>query len=738
MLVLIALTVSLGSSAQQIFNGKIIDASTQQPIEFANIYVPFSGKYSGTDKSGNFQLLIPDSATIYVSYIGYARQQLCVKPCCSRMTIQMTAASINLREVQICPQLNSCCFNTICKMNLNLQPINSSQDLLRLVPGLFTAQHMGGGKAEQIFLRGFDADHGTDVAISVDGLPVNMVSHIHGQGYADMHFLIPETVSRFEFGKGPYYTGYGDFNTAGYVNYETKNVLNSSMIRLEAGRFNTYRGMAMINLLSDRVKVKGQSAYVAGDYNYTDGPFSFPEHYKRLNLYGKYSMMLDSANKLSFSTSYFTTNWRASGEVPLRLIENGTIDRFGTIDSLQGGSSSRVNVNTRLTTELRNNNTLENQFYYSHYNFLLHVNSTFFAQDSINGDAVRQNETRDLFGYNGKITHKTDWEKISLISAAGLGARIDQTGSELAHTTGGDTITGIDQLGHISEDHINGFIDESLQFGKWTINAGSRFDYFYFNYDNKIAAELPSRDNLVISPKLNIEYTANSAVQFYLKTGKGFHSNDTRAVLIQNGLQTLPSAYGSDLGANWKPVSDLYINAALWYLYLQQEFVYTDDGGVAPGGRTRRMGADLSARYQLNPWLFVDLNLNIAQPRLLDSLKGKGYLALAPAFTSTGGLDFKFKNGINGGISYRYMAQRPANNDYSLKANGYFVTDLAVSYTKKRYEIGLSIENLLNTKWDEYSVEEETRLRNEAAPVDGVSITPGTPFFAKLHFSVFF
>jgi outer membrane receptor for monomeric catechols len=209
-------------------------------------------------------------------------------------------------------------------------------------------------------------------------------------------------------------------------------------------------------------------------------------------------------------------------------------------------------------------------------------------------------------------------------------------------------------------------------------------------------------------------------------------------VIYQNGLQTLPSAYGSDLGMNWKPVPQLYINAALWYLYLQQEFVFTDDGGVAPGGRTRRIGADISARYQFTPWLFGRLNVNIAKPRLLDSLKGQGYVALAPTFTSTGGLDFKLPNGINGGLSYRYMADRPANNDYSLRAKGYYVTDLAVNYTRKRYEIGLSIENLFNTQCDEYSVEEVTKLRSEAAPVDGVSITPGTPFFAKLKFSLFF
>lgn len=598
---------------------------------------------------------------------------------------------------------------------------------------------MGGGKAEQIFLRGFDADHGTDVNVVIDGIPVNMVSHVHGQGYADMHYLIPETVANYDFGKGPYYTGYGDFTTAGYVNYQTKEALNNSMIRLEAGRFNTFREMAMIDLLNGNAGNKRQSAYIAGEYNYTDGPFQLPEHYKRLNLFGKYNLAIDSANKLTLSASYFQTSWRASGEIPLRLIDNGTVNRFGTIDSLQGGNSNRANIIARLVTDLKDGNSLENQVYYSRYNFLLHVNSTFFAEDSINGDAVKQREARNLFGYNGKFVHRKEWDLASLNTTVGLGLRLDRTANtELDHTVDQNNILSVDQLGDISEDNINSFIDESLQYGKWVFNAGTRIDYFHFSYNNKIDAEQPTRSNIIFSPKVNIEYTADPSLQFYLKTGKGFHSNDTRAVIYQNGLQTLPSAYGSDLGMNWKPVPQLYINAALWYLYLQQEFVFTDDGGVAPGGRTRRIGADISARYQFTPWLFGRLNVNIAKPRLLDSLKGQGYVALAPTFTSTGGLDFKLPNGINGGLSYRYMADRPANNDYSLRAKGYYVTDLAVNYTRKRYEIGLSIENLFNTQWDEYSVEEVTKLRNETAPVDGVSITPGTPFFAKLKVSLFF
>jgi outer membrane cobalamin receptor len=622
---------------------------------------------------------------------------------------------------------------------------------MRLVPGLFIAQHMGGGKAEQIFIRGFDADHGTDLNVSVDGMPVNMVSHIHGQGYADLHFLIPETVATYDFGKGPYYTGYGDLATAGYLSYTTKDALDKSLISLEAGRFNTFRVAGVIDLLGSKAKQNGENAYIAGEYNYTDGPFQLAEHYKRFNLFGKYTKQLGANNKLSISASTFSTSWIPSGEIPERAVTGGTtaidddgnaiklpiaanpIGRFGTIDSAQNGKSTRTNAIVKLASDLKNNWALENQLYYTHYTFQLHVNTTFFADDNENGDEKFQNETRDMFGYNGKLSKRSYFGNAALTSTLGVGDRLDRTyGTLYSDVTEQYQFLDAISQGDVKQNNLYAYLDETLEAGKWLFDVGARVDYLHFNFNDTV------QNKGIISPKINIQYTANDQVQFYLKAGKGFHSNDARAVIGNSGLQTLPAAYGADLGLNWKPIPHLYLNAALWYLYLQQEFVYTDDGTIEPGGKTRREGVDFSARYQLAKWLFADLNVNLAKPRLVDAEKGENYLPLAPTFTSTGGLDFKFQNGINGGISYRYMHKRPGNENYTLIADGYYVTDLKINYTRPKYEIGLSIENLLNTKWNEFEAEEVTQLRNETAPVDQMSFTPGTPFFAKLRVTLFF
>jgi outer membrane cobalamin receptor len=750
--VLIAvLAMAQATYAQNIFKGKVLDQTTREPVEYATVRCASGNKSTISDRFGNFRLSLPaDTTTLLISYIGYSTKIIQAHGGAERIIVPFMRGAVDLKEVQISPNVNNASFHTLSAIDLNLRPVNSSQDLMRLVPGLFIAQHMGGGKAEQIFVRGFDADHGTDIDVSVDGMPVNMVSHIHGQGYADLHFVIPETVADFDYGKGPYYTEKGDFATAGYLNLDTKDALDKSMVSLEAGRFNTFRGMAALNLLGSAAKSRGENWYIAGEYNYTDGPFTFAEHYKRFNAFSKYTKQLNADNKLTLSASAFTTSWRASGEIPERAVEANSVavnaagqaytlpeyanptGRFGTIDSAQGGKTSRFNFIAKLNTDLGNNLSLENEAYYTHYNFLLHVNTSFFAEDSLGGEQ-QQNQSRDMFGYNGKLSKVSYLGNSVLTSSVGLGTRFDRTyGTERSDVTEDYQLIDYIELGNINQNNTDVFLDETLQSGKWLINAGARVDYFNFNWHDT------TRTKIVVSPKLNIQYTANDEVQFYLKTGKGFHSNNAVTAIGNNNLGTVPAAYGADLGLNWKPIPRLYINAAVWYLYLQQEFVYDDDGDIVASGKTKREGIDFSGRYQLTNWLFADLNVNVARPRLADSAKNTGYLALAPTFTSTGGLDFKLPNGINGGLSYRYLHSRPGNNTGTLTADGYYVTDLKINYTQKRYEIGLTIENLFNTRWNEFEAEEVSQLRGETTPVDQMSFTPGTPFAAKLRVAVFF
>src|SRR5665647_259974 len=726
--------------SQKIITGKITDQKTNEPLESANISIAGNTGTVTSEAQGNFKIRLNDqSDSIHISMIGYRSKSVPVTNL-DYVVVPLEKGPVDLKAVIISPQPSISTFRNLSAIDMNMRPVNSSQDLMRLVPGLFLGEHQGGGIAEHIFFRGFDADHGTDVNVSVDGMPVNLVSHAHGQGFADLHFLIPELVTKYEFGKGPYYTTYGDFATAGYISFKTADVLDKNTVKIEGGQFNTGRILAMVNLLGDKAKQRGESAYLAVEDAYTDGAFDYAQHFNRFNLLGKYNVSISEKSRLGITLSTYSSGWRSSGEIPERAVKEGVTDRFGYIDSAQGGYTSRSNVIAKLTTRFSDRTMLENQVYYSKYFFNLHYNATLFADDSINGDQLRQRESRKLAGYNGKLIHHGYINNTALVSTIGAGMQLNNiNNSELSHTKNENTVLDYLQLGNIMESTLNTYVDENLIMGKWLLNFGTRLDYLYFNYQDKLNPRQPARSRLVASPKLNFEYTPNASVQFYLKTGKGFHSNDAKAVIANKGLEILPAAYGADFGINWKPVSHLYINAALWYLQLQQEFTYNaDDGTLEAGGRTRRQGLDVSARYQFNSWLFATVDVNICKAKSLDAPKGSNYLALAVPLSSTGGLDFKLANGINGGLSYRFMKDRPANEDNTLTAQGYFVTDLTFNYTKSKYELGLEIQNLMNTKWREAQFEVLSRLRNEPMPVDDISFTAGTPFFAKLKFAVFF
>ena len=723
----------------QNIKGKVLDAKSHQPLETVSIALAEnSANGTLTDQYGNFSLVVSSVKTsLIVSYIGYKPLKVEVDGNAA-IKIELQPDAVNLKDVVVLTNNHFSRFSSITKIDLELKPVKNTQELLRSVPGLFIAQHAGGGKAEQIFLRGFDSDHGTDVQVSVDGMPVNMVSHAHGQGYADAHFIIPETINNIDFGAGPYYTQHGNLNTAGYVSFSTFNNIPTSRFQIEGGLYNTFRVLAMLDLIKKN-KDK-QSAYFAGEFNYSDGPTQHKQGFNRINLFAKYNLAIKPNTQFTASASAFTSKWDASGQVPERAVANGLIDRFGSLDPTEGGNTERYNVNLILAHRFANGTKWENQAFYSRYKFNLYSNFTFYLNDDINGDEINQAESRNVFGYASKLSQRYAFRNVVLQSTYATGLRYDETtDSRLSHVVKREFLDDI-KLGNIKEANIYALMQQQFSFGKWIIDAGVRYDYFHFNYFDKLTAtQMPAQDKSIISPKLNIQYTVNPKLQLFIKAGKGFHSNDTRVVVANNGKMILPAAYGGDIGFIYKPSPKLLLTIAAWYLYLDQEFVYVgDDGNVEPSGKTKREGIDIIARYQFNSRLFATFNFNVTKPRSIAEPKGQNYIPLAPTVTGTGGLYYKAREGFNGGLSYRYIANRPANEDNSVVAKGYFILDGSVNYTKKRYEIGLAFENILNTKWNEAQFATESRLKGEPGSVTELNYTPGTPFFARLKLAMFF
>ena len=712
------------SNFAQMQKGMVLD-SLGNPVENAYLLNTNSKYHAHTDEFGNFNIDKTNiSDVLIVTALGFKKLEYTIVS--NEISIVLKDDAFSLDQVVIQSKLNA--MNVISKIDLQTTPVNSSQEILRKVPGLFIGQHAGGGKAEQMFLRGFDIDHGTDIAVSVDGMPVNMVSHAHGQGYADLHFLIPETVEKIDFGKGTYYANKGDFATAGYVSFLTKEKIDKNMISVEAGQFNTFKTVGLFNLLE---KQKNQNAYLATEYIMTDGAFDAPQNFKRINLFGKYTSVFADNSKFSINASNFTSKWDASGQVPQRLIDAGLISRFGAVDDTEGGKTSRTNLNVSLSKPIDENTLLKTNAFYSKYNFELYSNFTFFLEDPINGDQIRQKENRDIFGLNTELNKKLENSNFQL----GFGFRNDATkNTELSHTVGRYTTLNNLKLGDIDETNIFSYLNTEFDFGKLKINPAIRFDYFKFDYQDKLATNYKTQteNKAKFSPKLNFIFTQNNNLQFYFKSGFGFHSNDTRVVVANAGKQILPTAFGSDLGIIAKPFPKLLLNSAIWMLNLQEELVYVGDAAtVEISGKTKRMGFDFGLRYQLSNYLFFDTDVNYTYARSIDAPKGQDYVPLAPDFTSTGGLSVSKYKGFSGGFHYRYLKSRPANEDNSIVAKGYMVSDLNINYEYKNVIFGISGENIFNTKWNETQFATESRLKNETQSVEEIHFTPGVPLFLK-------
>ncbi|WP_040278139.1 TonB-dependent receptor [Psychroserpens damuponensis] len=730
-ILLFVAVLSTNAYAQKV-KGQVVN-SIDQPLEAAYIYNINSQSHSHSSENGVFILennTIGD--TIKIGLLGYKNKILVLQPDNfeTNLLIILEEKAFQLEEMTITEELNA--LSTISRLDINTNPVNSSQEVLRKVPGLITGQHAGGGKAEQLFLRGFDIDHGTDVSISVDGMPVNMVSHAHGQGYSDLHFLIPETVNKIDFGKGPYYAQQGDFNTAGYVDFSTRDYLKDSQISMSVGDFNSLRTLGMFNLLES---TKNQNAYIATEYIATDGPFESPQNFNRLNIFGKYVMFSPENDKLTVTASHFTSRWDASGQIPQREVDNGNITRFGAIDDTEGGTTERTNLNVAFSKHISDRTSLKSNAFYSHYAFELYSNFTFFLEDPVNGDQIKQKENRQIFGANTALTHTTFLGDTEFTLTAGLGFRHDIIDDvELSRTLNRRTTLENISLGDINQTNIDAFVNAEFEFGKLKIAPALRLDYFKFLYNDKLQTEytLQSETKTIVSPKLNFFYNAQDNLQLFLKSGIGFHSNDTRVVVNNLGEDILPRAYGLDLGQIWKPTKKLVVNTALWYLFLEQEFVYVGDAGIVePSGKTERFGIDLGLRYQLNDWLYLDTDATYTKARSLDAADGEDYIPLAPDFTMAGGLAVNDLYGFSGGIRYRYIDDRPANEDNSLVADGYFVTDFNANYTFSNITFGVIVENMFDVEWNETQFATESRLQNEAQSVEEIHFTPGTPFFIK-------
>jgi outer membrane receptor for Fe3+-dicitrate len=760
LLVLILLgSLGIALAHNATLSGTVFSSYNGQPMAGATVSLKGTDSVTTTNAAGYFEFKeIPArDYTLLVERKGYytIERTVDLKPEQElKLSIYVYPELITLPEATtlVARNTQAASSEVISGADLLTRPRNTAQDMLRLVPGLFIAQHAGGGKAEQIFVRGFDCDHGTDVATFVDGLPVNMPSHGHGQGYADLHFLIPETVNKMEISKGPYKAQYGNFATGAAVQFKTYDSLERNLATVEFSNTPTNRafsGTRVALMAGIPTGTSKLSSYVAAEYAYAPGYFKNNAQFHRYNLFGKVKAYLSSSTSLTFSASGFGASWNASGQVPDRAVNDGTISRFGSIDPTEGGTTQRQNFNLQLQ-HFHNNRQLNMQVFVSRYRFKLFSNFTFFARDSMNGDEIEQDDARTVVGFNTTYGIYNHLGKINTKTTVGIGYRTDIIDNALWFAAARKRLAPSQQA-RVFENSMNGWIKQDFEFTPWFhADVAARFDYFLFDVDDKLPTDTLHQNysgiNYQVLPgyKLNLVFTPVKNLQLFINSGIGYHSNDARGVVRNASTHLLPAAYGNELGAEVNIANRAVISLALWSLENTSELVYIgDEGTTEDNGSSRRYGMDVSTRIQILKWLVFDADFTIARSVFTSKVFGKRlatdyYVPLSPFITSTAGLTLRHKTGIRASLRYRYMHNRPANEDNSIVARGYCVVDAGIGYERSKYALNLTVENLLNTKWNEAQFATESRLRQEEAPVDELHYTPGTPVALKLAFSYFF
>ncbi len=669
-----------------------------------------------------------------------------------------------------------------------LRPIGSVQDILRVTPGLVMVQHSGGGKANQYFLRGFDADHGTDLALSIDGVPINMPSHAHGQGFADTNFIIPEAVERVEITKGPYFANQGDFATAGAVNLVTRDEFEHSSVGLGLSGSPGHGAPGYRGLLVASPKWDAGTATFAAEVGRQNGPFDNPENWDKYKLFNKLTFRLTPTSTLSLTEMSYGGNWHGSGQIPARAVEEGLVSRFGSLDPSEGGDTMRHQVYLQYRLRPSDTSELRALAYAGTYTFNLFSNFTFYENDPVNGDEIEQQDRRTFYG--AKVSYRTasTLAGVRFDTTIGCDVRSDDIHEMLWHTLDRVQLSAI-RDDNVQETLIGAYANEEVTPFEWVRgDVGVRADELAFSVDNNLPNS-PDPQNPhsgvdgahQISPKASLIFSPfrkeSALLDLYVNWGNGFHSNDVRGAFVSppySPVTPLTRAIGEEVGARTRLFDRLDLAAAVWLLDLDSEATWDGDNGTTGvGPATRRYGEELEGRYALTSWLAVDGAVTFTHSQFSADHENGGGLALAPKQTWSGGLSARHELGpgvARGGLRFYGIGDRPASDDGVIQAPGFTQVDLHLGYRTRRFDVALDIENLLNGDYRSAQFDTVSRLRTDppiGSPVpaqsgmcgsngrlvalgppdshgnvpfggcEGVDFTPAYPFTARLMATLF-
>ncbi len=614
-----------------------------------------------------------------------------------------------------------------------MQPIGRPAQVLRLIPGFVAVEHSGGaGKADQYFLRGFDADHGTDVAFFADGMPINLRSHAHGQGYTDLNFIIPETIEGLEVYKGAYHPEHGDFATAGAVNFRTRQMVREGVLEGVGGQFDTQRYLLMLSPTKDRVR----TLFAAEGY-YTNGPFLNDNRYFRANVMGKATMNPTLRSELSLTGTYHQSQWNGSGQVPFRAVADGTLDRFGAIDPSEGGRTARTTGQLNYHYDTPSGGRLFANAHVQSYRLDLYTNFTFFLEDPLNGDGFVQSDRRVMYG--GDVGYRQPVEIFGIDSAftAGVQTRVDdihaRLGPQVRRASLGTTIDS-----DIQQASYSPYLKAEFQPVSWMrLVGGLRSEVFTFDVRNRCpdCPEQPAgrTSTGLVLPKASLILGPWYATEFFANYGEGYHSNDARSAVLP-GSMPLARARTYEVGIRSRPwgPSGAELIATAWAMDLQSELVFVGDEGTTEiRDASRRRGVEFAARGQIVGPLYFNGSVTWTKAEFTN---GEA-IPLAPEVTAYGALLLTWPEGLTSQVQATYLGVRPLTEDRSVRAPSWLTFDLTERYLLPvklphgHLEAFFYVQNLFNTQWEQAVFAFESRLLNEPTGVNDIHFVPGMPRF---------
>lgn len=630
---------------------------------------------------------------------------------------------------------------TIPAEDFELRPLESGGQMLEAVPNLVTAQHTGGGKAEQYFIRGFDADHGTDLAVYFDGVPINLRSHAHGQGFTDLHFVTKETIERLDAYKGPYFARFGDFATAAAVEYQPYASLPDSFAKLEVGEWNTYRAVGGLSPRWGAFREDGPAeGFVSFEAYHTDGPFQNDEDLWRYSILARGDVELRPDLRLSGHALGYWADWNASGLVPQQPVESGQLSRWGSVDPSEGGQTVRAQGKLQLDWFPSANGHLMANAYLAYYDLELFSNFTYYlVNDDARGDGIVQRDRDRLYG-GGRVEYLYLFDlAVPTRLRAGVETRYDDVDVALGRQTQRD-VTGYVSSDRIHELSVEPYVAAQFIPLDWVrLDAGLRFAWFRFAGRNLLDdTDLQTSNQTRWLPKANLvlspfsgggpwpsEVGALREFQLFVDFGIGYHSNDARAVFADSGATTLPRATGVEVGARTRLFDRIELAVDWWYLNLEDEFVFVgDEGTTESAGETDRNGIEFVTRVDLLEWLYLRSDVSYTDARLVDSDLP---VPQAPRFVARGAIGVRWQ-GLAAELDVRHMGDRYASEDFSNpKLHGYTVLDLGLRYRWRFLEVGFALENLTDTKWRSAEFYYESRPIQGGPAAEDFHFTPGNP-----------